>query len=105
MGFHATAGTATTAPAFFYNSSGQPSWCGKRTNEMDAVEMEAMLTFCSDEGWRLGYNDQQSGRPIDQGVLGLFHSDFADGTPHRLWRESYLEPFSLQPIDATHCES
>jgi hypothetical protein len=93
MGFHATPGTPETAPRFFYNSEGQPSWCGKTIGQMTSQEIEAMTAFCQDEGERLGHNDHLAGRSANEGLIHLFHPAFAKGVLHQLWRESYLAAF------------
>ncbi|MGH8156600.1 MAG: hypothetical protein ACREPQ_00640 [Rhodanobacter sp.] len=102
MGFHAFPGTADTAPRFFFNSEGEPSWCGKTVRQMTGREIEAMTAFCQDEGERLGHNDRQAGREKNEGLLLLFHPAFAKGVLHQFWRESYIAAFheGNEPDDA-----
>ncbi len=89
MGFHVRgACLRQTAPVYFFNDSGSPSWGGKAVAQMTCMEVLAMLKFCQREGFREGWNDHLAGRATSD-AGNMFHSQFADGVPFNVWRMSY----------------
>lgn len=81
-------GTADTAPHYFDNSRGLPTWCGKHADQLTAMDAMRILNFCEVEARRQGWNAEKNGIQVDPMAM-LFHPEFLDGRPYHIWRNCF----------------
>lgn len=72
----------------FHTHVGSPSWSGKHVSELGEADRAELMTYCSMEAFRHGWNNRISKQPRES--LNPFHQDFLEGMPHRHWEQNYV---------------
>ncbi len=79
---------AHTLPNVFSNHAGLEPWSGKDVDQLTHEDMVMIWTYCSEHGYRDGWNDEFSKRP-GEGREGPFHRQLFGGELHAQWQHNY----------------
>lgn len=77
-------------PRVSTNATGSFAWGGKHEEALSIAEVQAILSFCRDEGYRQGWNEAVRDRVAGEGLCAnLFQPSLLGGLPHAVFERSF----------------
>ena len=74
-------------PKCFLNDSGVPRWSGRHQGELSTEDLQELMRFCEEEGWRQGWIDARYARRDDHNCP--FDEALLRGVPRSMWIDGY----------------